>query len=244
MAIIGSADEEQLRQKAAVKREQKKKREGKVIPVVAEEAKEEPKKADKKIARVRGKSYQSAKAKTDVNKSYPLSEAIKLLREISLTRFDASVELHLVLKDKGVSKEVELPHSTGRVRRAAIADDKTIAAIESGKIDFDVLYASPEQMGKLVKFAKVLGPKGLMPNPKTGTIVADPAAAIKKLSDKSVVLKTEKDAPLIHTVIGKLSANDQQLIANIQAILTSLPQISKAILKSTMSPAIKLLLQS
>lgn len=244
VAVIGSEDEEQLRQKAAVKREQKKKRQGKVTPVAAEEPKEEPQKVNKKMARVRGKSYQAAKSKVDVTKVYATSDAIKLLREVSLTKFDATVELHLVLKEKGVSKEVELPHSTGKTRKIAIADDATIAKIESGQIDFDVLYASPEQMGKLVKFAKILGPRGLMPNPKTGTIVTDPAAAIKKISAKSLVLKTEKDAPLIHTVVGKLSMTDVQLAANISAIFNCLSNISKAILKSTMSPGIKLLLQS
>lgn len=240
VAVIGSEDEEQLRQKAVVKREQKKKRQGKVTPVVVEEPKEEPQKANKKMARVRGKSYQAAKAKVDVTISYPLSDAIKLLREISLTKFDATVELHLVLKEKGLSKEVELPHSTGKTRKIAIANDATIAKIESGQIDFDVLYASPEQMGKLVKFAKILGPRGLMPNPKNGTVVTDPAAVIKKLSNTSVVLKTEKDAPLIHTVVGKLSMTDAQLAANISAVFSSLSNISKAVLKSTMSPGIRI----
>ena len=204
-------------------------------------APEETKKIKK--SRIRSKPYQTAKSKVDTSKFYPLSDAIKLLRDISLTKFDGTVELHLVLKDKSVSKEVDLPHSTGKTRKVAIADDKTLAQIEKGQINFDILYASPDQMSKLVKYAKILGPKGLMPNPKTGTVVVNPEEAIKKQTAKNTVfLKTEKSAPLVHTIVGKLSASDQQLITNIQAILTSLPQISKAVLKSTMSPAIRLLL--
>ena len=207
-------------------------------------APEETKKVKK--LKIRSKPYQTAKSKVDMSKLYPLSEAIKLLRDISLAKFNGTVELHLVLKDLPAGrqgKEVDLPHSTGKTRKVAIADDKTLAQIEKGQIDFDILYASPDQMSKLVKYAKILGPKGLMPNPKTGTVVPDPEETIKKQTAKNTIfLKTEKSAPLIHTIVGKLSATDLQLIANIQAILASLPQISKAVLKSTMSPAIKLLL--
>jgi len=262
VAVIGSENEQELKKKAAEKLHQKKLRQGKgervvdtteeslreleVIEKKQQEAgiatPEAPKKV--KAARVRSKPYQAAKSKVDVAATYAISDAIKLLRDVSLTKFDATVELHLTLKEKGVSKEIELPHSTGKTRRVAIADDKTIAAIESGKIDFDVLYASPDQMAQLVKFAKVLGPKGLMPNPKTGTVVPDPEkSAAAAASKTSVILKTEKDAPLVHTTIGKLSASDQQLSANIQAILTAFAgQLIKAVLKSTMSPAIKLVL--
>ncbi len=263
VAIIGSVNEEELKKKAAEKLHQKKLRQGKgerVVDTTAESLAElevvekklqesqnlqpqEPtsKTSSFKKSRVRSKPYQAAKSKVGVSKVYTISDAIKLLRDISLTKFDATVELHLVLKEKGAPKEVELPHSTGKTRRVAIADEATVAKIESGKIDFDVLYASPNQMGKLVKFAKVLGPKGLMPNPKNGTVVADPTSAIKKLSDKSVVLKTEKEAPLIHTIVGKLSASDQQLTANIKAILDAFEgKLVKVVLKSTMSPAIKI----
>ena len=270
VAIMGSENETTLKAKQTEKLRQKKLREsGKTAKVAgmgggqrvvdtAEEslreleviekkqqqvisAPEETKKIKK--SRIRSKPYQTAKSKVDTSKFYPLSDAIKLLRDISLTKFDGTVELHLVLKDKSVSKEVDLPHSTGKTRKVAIADDKTLAQIEKGQINFDILYASPDQMSKLVKYAKILGPKGLMPNPKTGTVVVNPEEAIKKQTAKNTVfLKTEKSAPLIHTIVGKLSASDQQLITNIQAILTSLPQISKAVLKSTMSPAIRLLL--
>ena len=264
VAVIGSENEQELKKKAAEKLHQKKLRQGKgervvdtteeslreleVIEKKQQEAgiatPEAPKKV--KAARVRSKPYQAAKSKVDVAATYAISDAIKLLRDISLTKFDATVELHLALKEKGVSREIELPHSTGKIRKIAVADDEFIKKLESGNLDLnlDSLYASPDQMAQLVKFAKVLGPKGLMPNPKTGTVVPDPEkSAAAAASKTSVILKTEKDAPLVHTTIGKLSASDQQLSANIQAILTAFAgQLIKAVLKSTMSPAIKLVL--
>ncbi len=273
VAIIGSANEEELKKKQSEKLRQKKLRasgktakapglaggqrvvdttveslaELEVIEKKQQEAAGIPApSAARRRKAGRSKPYQAAKSKVTIDHLYPISDAIKLLREISLAKFDSTVELHLILKEKGISKEIELPHSTGKTRKIGIADDEFIKKLESGAVnlDLDSLYASPDQMGKLVKFAKILGPKGLMPNPKTDTVVADPAAAIKKFSDKSIVLKTEKDAPLIHTVVGKLSMTDAQLTVNISAILKSLSQISKAVLKSTMSPAIKLALQN
>ncbi|KKU02735.1 MAG: 50S ribosomal protein L1 [Microgenomates group bacterium GW2011_GWC1_47_20] len=271
VAIIGSVNEEELKKKQVEKLHQKKLRQGlpagrqgkgeRVVDTTAEslaeleviEKKQQETVEAKKIkqARIRSKPYQAAKSKVTADHLYPISEAIKLLRDVSLTKFDATVELHLVLKEKGLSKEIELPHPTGFARRVAIADDATMAKIAAGKIDFDVLLASPADMPKLVKYAKVLGPRGLMPNPKNGTIVDNPAATAKKLAGSNTIsVKTEKDAPLIHTVVGKLSMTDVQLIDNTSVILNSLfpkesiSQISKAVLKSTMSPAIKLAVQS
>ena len=154
------------------------------------------------------------------------------------------MELHITLKDKNWSKAAELPYALPtKTKKIVVATDEIIAQIESGKIDFEVLVATPAQMGKLVKFAKILGPRGLMPNPKNGTVSEQPEAAIKKLqSDKSVKLKTEKDGTAIHTVVGSLSMNNEQLAMNIQAVLNVLPagKVAKIILKSTMSPAVKI----
>jgi large subunit ribosomal protein L1 len=199
----------------------------------------------KKITKSRSTAYKSAKAKVDVTKSYSISDALQLLHAVNLTKFDPTVELHLNLTKPGVTVSVELPYPTGKTRKIGIADDEFIKKLESGdlNLNLDLLLASPAQMPKLVKFAKVLGPKGLMPNPKSGTVVADPAAAAKKLTgSNTITLKTEKSAPLIHTVTGKLSQPETELTANIQAIIASLTPsgISKIVLKTTMSPAIKL----
>lgn len=256
--ILGSEDESAQKAKKAVKLEQKKLREGKVVekqtvlespatetntPVPAEIPTETSAKSSPKKAHVRSKAYQSAKSKVNVETVYPLASALKLLREVSLAKFDPTVELHITLKSKSPTVEVALPHSTGKTRRFAVADDETVAKIEKGNVDFDVLYASPAQMGKLVKFARVLGPKGLMPNPKTGTVTADPVKAAADAAKKvSITLKNEKDAPIIHTIVGKLSFKDADLSDNVAAILAALPanQTRKVVLKSTMSPAIKI----
>lgn len=256
--ILGSEDETVLKAKKAVKLEQKKLREGLVVEkhtviektpeispetssVSIVEAVETPK-TPKKV-HIRSRAYKAAKSQVDVEKIYPLSDGLHLLHTVSLAKFDSTVELHITLKAKTPVMEIALPHSTGKTRRFAVANDVTVANIEKGIIDFDVLYASPAQMGKLVKFARVLGPKGLMPNPKTGTVTADPDKAAADAAKKvSITLKAEKDAPIIHTIAGKLSFPDTDLTDNITAIVTALPQnqIKKVVLKSTMSPAIKI----
>ena len=269
VSVLGSAEEEALKKEKLVKLEQKKLREGKsakapglkggqrVVDTSAESLAEleliqskndipsaEPEKAkSKKAVHIRSSAYKTAKAKINAEKTYSLSDALNLLRQTSLTKFDPTVELHITLKGSTFSQTVELPYTTGKNRRIAVADDATIAKIESGKIDFDVLLASPAQMPKVIKLAKVLGPKGLLPNPKTGTVVPDPEAAAKSMSGSiSVSLKTEKSAPLIHTIVGKLSQKDTELTKNIETILKALPanNLRKVVLKSTMSPAIKL----
>lgn len=255
ISVLGSEKESLLKAKREVQREQKKIRQsGKVAESVAEPVAEpvvepavekeivQPKVQTPKKVKVRSKNYIASKTKLDHLRQYSLEEAIKLLRSVSYSKANDTVELHLNLKEKGITKDVSLPHSTGKTRKVAVFGDDVLAQIDSGKIDFDILLAAPSDMAKLVKYAKVLGPKGLMPNPKSGTVVDNPSATAKKMtSENSITLKTEKDAPLIHTTVGKLTASDQQLIANIQAILTTLsPKVIKAVLKSTMSPAIKL----
>lgn len=190
----------------------------------------------------RSKIYKAAKSKVDPLKRYSTSEGLKLLKEISYAKTDGTVELHLNLIEKGGPVNVDLPYSTGKSRRVAVADDETIAEIEKGKLDFDVLLASAEQMPKLVKFAKVLGPRGLMPNPKNGTVVADPkVAAEKMMKSATVTLKPGKDSAVVHTVVGKLSQKDEELLANIKATMGAFgPKLTKVTLKSTMSPGIKL----
>ena len=247
MAVLGSEDEAQLKVKSDVKREQKKLRGGKTAKAPGLDGgqrvvdTEEPKKI-KKI-KTRSKKYQAAKTKVNPETKYPLVDAIKLLRDISYSKTNDTVELHITLQEKGFSKSIELPHATGKVKRISIADEATLAKIAAGKIDFDVLLASPADMSSLVKYAKVLGPRGLMPNPKNGTVVDNPLSSKSKFeSATSIDLKTDKDGLAMHLVVGKLAMNDELITNNIVAILKSLPQTSKVVLKSTMSPAIKLAL--
>jgi large subunit ribosomal protein L1 len=191
--------------------------------------------------KVRGKKYQTAKAKIDKTKLYSLKDAIKLVKETSFSSFDGTVELHLVVKKSDININLTLPFSAGKKKRIEIASEETIKKLESGKLDFDVLLATPDFMSKLVPFARILGPKGLMPNPKAGTIIKNEAEA-KKFSGNTLTIKTEKNVPLIHTVVGKVSQKDKELLANIKAVFEALDpkQILKAYLKPTMGPSIKL----
>ena len=245
VATLGTEDEQEKRDKKAVQNEQKKMRESKSTEVKAQDTVTESvaKTARIKKTKIRSKSYQAAKLLTSLDISHSVPESITLLRKVSLTKFDGSVELHITLKDKGFAKEVDLAHPFGKAKRVVEASDEVIADIESGKFDFDILIATPAQMGKLVKFAKILGPKGLMPNPKNGTVTTDIKFAIQKFSsNQNLKLKSEKDSPAIHTTVGKLSMNNEQLTQNISAVLAVIPsgRVAKIILKSTMSPAIKI----
>ncbi len=199
----------------------------------------------KLVERVRGKKYKEAKNKFDREKLYVVTEAVKLVKDTSYSKFDGTMELHLIVKKVGTSANVTLPFQAGKQKKVEIADESTVEKLKDGKIDFDILVATAAMMPKLVPFARLLGPKGLMPNPKNGTLVADEKKA-KSFSTGSVLIKTEKEAPLIHTVVGKNSQKDEETIANTEAVLKALggaKQIIKAYLTSSMSPSVKLAVQ-
>lgn len=194
------------------------------------------------VEKTRGKKYVAAKAKFDREKLYKISDSVKLAKDASYSKFDGTMEMHIVVKKAGISAQVALPFQAGKTKKVEVADESTIEKLKEGKIDFDILVATMEMMPKLVPFARLLGPKGLMPNPKNGTLVPDLKKA-KNFSAGSVTIKTEKEAPLIHTVIGKASQKDEEIIANAEAVLKALggsKQIVRAFIKSTMSPSVKL----
>ncbi len=198
-----------------------------------------------KKARVRGKKYQDARKKVDVLKLYPLKEAIKLVKETSLSKFDGKVEAHLTVTDTGTLGEISFPHLESTAKKIAIVDDKILANLKNGKIDFDVLIATPVTMPKLLPFARLLGPKGLMPNPKTGTLTDKPEEAVKKLAVAKTSIKTEKKAPLVHIIVGKISQPEAELIANVTELIKVIkaPKIKKLSLCATMGPGIKVALE-
>lgn len=211
-----------------------------------EESKKKKAKKQKK-ARERSKRYKNVIGLIDRKKLYPLSEAVALVKKTSLTRFDGTVELHVNLNPASIGEKgdfrgsVSLPHGTGKEVRVAIADDALVAAVEAGKIEFDVLVAHPSMMGKLAKVARVLGPKGLMPNPKNGTVTDNPEKRAKELSHGQVNFKSEPENPIVHMPVGKLSFEDAKLIANVKAIFAAIGsnKILRATLTSTMGPGVK-----
>lgn len=209
---------------------------------------EKPKKAKKTKIRTRGLRYQEAAKLVDKKKNYSLVDAVGLAKKTSLTRFDGTVELHVNLNPASLGDKkdfrgsVRLPHGTGKQVRVAIADDALIEKVTAGKIEFDVLVAHPSMMAKLARVAKILGPRGLMPNPKNGTVSTDPEKRVKELSAGEVNFKSQTDQPLLHLMIGKVSFEDKKLIENTQAYLDAIGRnkIAKATLTTTMGPGIKL----
>src|SRR3989344_6363954 len=162
-------------------------------------------KKKKAEARIRSKRHVSNTNLVANVTTYPIKNGLEILRKFKKSNFDETVELHINVKEKGTSGQITLPHGTGKTLRIKVADDATIELIEKGKIDFDVLVATPDMMPKLARVAKVLGPRGLIPNPKNGTISANPAEVIEKLSKGQVSYKTEAAVPVIHMSVGKLS---------------------------------------
>jgi large subunit ribosomal protein L1 len=194
--------------------------------------------------RVRSKKYASAKSRLDKTQKYELSKAIELVKDLSYSKFDGTVEAHLVVREAGISASVSFPHSTGKSIKVAIFSDAVIKDIEAGNTDFDVLIATPSDMPKLTKFARVLGPKGLMPNPKSGTLTTNPEAKKKELEAGKVTLKTERKAPLMHLGVGKVSMKTEDLAENIQALLNAVgTRVQKLSISATMSPGVKVQLE-
>jgi large subunit ribosomal protein L1 len=216
--------------------------------VEAKKEKKEVKKAAQK--RVKSASYQKAATQVDKNKKYKLAEALPLLETLKRAKFDETVELHINTIEKGISGSLTLPHGTGKTTRVVIADaatdpkqvDELVKKIESGKIDFDVLIATPSTMPKLAKVARVLGPRGLMPNPKNGTVTPKPAEVAKKFEGGQFNFKTEAKFPILHLSVGKLSFGDKKLAENITTAVKAVKtkNIKSMTLKSTMSPGIKI----
>lgn len=193
-----------------------------------------------KKAKVRSRKYLEAKGKVDRNKLYSTKEAVELVKETSLSKFDGTITLHLVVKKEGLSTSLTLPHSTGKAKKIEVASEETIKKLEKGVVDFDVLLATADMMPKLVPFARILGPKGLMPNPKTGTLIKS-AKDAERFNAAKLNIKTEKGAPVMHITVGKVSMKPAELAENIEAVLeaVSKKQIVKAYLAPTMGPSVK-----
>jgi large subunit ribosomal protein L1 len=204
----------------------------------------------------RSKAYRAATQKIDRDRMYTPLEAVRLARDTSTTKYDATVEVAMRLgvdprkADQMVRGTVNLPHGTGKTARvivfavgdkaaeaeAAGADvvgsDDLIERIQGGFLDFDAAVASPDQMGKVGKIARILGPRGLMPNPKTGTVTADVGKAVTDIKGGKVNFRVDKQANL-HLVIGKASFDDHRLVENYAAALDEITRAKPASSKGT-----------
>jgi len=215
-----------------------------ILPVVVDEKVVEKPARKEKILVVtsRGKKYLESKSKISKTTLYKIEDAIKVIKDASYSKFDGTMEMHLVMKKIGITAQVTLPFSSGKTKKIEVASDDTITKLQAGKIDFDLLLATAEMMPKLVVFARLLGPKGLMPNPKNGTVIKS-EKEVEKFKGNLITLKTEREAPLIHTSFGKVSQKSEELTKNAEAILASLNGskaiIIRAFIKSTMSPSVK-----
>jgi len=198
-----------------------------------------------KVAKKRSKKYLAAKAKIDVKKYYPLKEAVKLVKETSLSKFEGKFEAHVTVLDIGNIAEINFPHLETTSKKVVILNDTILAELKEGKINFDILIATPATMPKLLPLARILGPKGLMPNPKNGTLTDKPEDSLKKLSVAKTILKTEKKAPVIHIVIGKTSQPNEEIMANVAELIKVIQsnKIRKLALCATMGPSVKILIE-
>ncbi|MDF2189792.1 50S ribosomal protein L1 [Paraflavitalea sp. CAU 1676] len=217
------------------------------------------------------KKRKAVDAKIDKNKVYSLKEASTIVKDVNTTKFDASVDLHIRLgvdpkkADQAIRGTVILPHGTGKTKRvlvlcnpdkeadakAAGADfvglDEFIQKIEGGWVDVDVIVATPSVMPKIGKLGKILGPRNLMPNPKTGTVTNDVAAAVNEVKGGKIAFKVDK-AGIIHASIGRVSFSPDKIAENsnelINAIIKAKPSSAKGtylksvFMASTMSPSI------
>ncbi len=208
------------------------------------------KKADKQHIRVKprhGKKYQDSKKLIEKGKYYELSEAVTLLKQISYTKFEPTVDIHIKLSKKleNVRGTLVLPGGLVKAKKVLVASEKNIDQIvtdvKSGKINFDVLIASSSTMPKLAQLAKILGPRGLMPNPKTGTVVDDTKKAADEFAGGKVEYKADK-ANIVHLSIGKVKADKEKIVQNAEVLLHQFPEarIDSAHLALSMGPSIKI----
>jgi large subunit ribosomal protein L1 len=196
-------------------------------------------KKEKKASR--SKSYQTVAKIFDRSKKYNLTEALNILEKLKRSKFDETVELHINTIETGISGNITLPYGTGKVTRVAIANDDVLAKVAQGRIDFDILLAAPNMMPKLARVAKFLGPRGLMPNPKNGTLTQDPKKVAENFKKGQMNFKTEAKAPIVHLTVGKLSYGAKKLSENIQTLIETIKKekIRSVTLKSTMSPGVR-----
>lgn len=241
--------------KAEEERQERKKERDHADAVAAEKPKGE-KPITRPLIERRGKKYQDAAKLVEKDKVYTLKEALELAIKTSPVKFDASVEAHVRLgvdprqADQNIRTTLVLPNGNGKTVRVAVfapldaakaakaagadiaEDEEFLKQLDKGAIDFDVLISTPQYMPKLGKYARLLGPKGLMPNPKAGTVTADVEKAVKEAKAGKVEYRVDKQA-IVHIGLGKVSFGADKLLTNAEAFFDSLKAQKPASLKGT-----------
>lgn len=219
-----------------------------------------------------GKKYREAKAMVDRSVALPIAEAVALAKKTSVTKFDSSVEISFNLNvdprqaDQNIRGAMPLPFGTGKTRKVLVITQGAkeeearnagadfvggadmIEKIQGGWLDFDIIVATPDMMGQLGKLGRLLGPRGLMPNPKTGTVTMNVASAVEQIKKGQIEYRVDRDGNL-NALIGKASFTDEALIGNFQALKDQLIRVRPASVKgayikgitiaTTMGPGIK-----
>lgn len=184
--------------------------------------------------------YLAKKSLVDRTKDYVPSEAIDHIKRLSYTSFDGTITAHFTVKEEGTVGSITLPHSTGKTRVIAVVNDAVVKELEDGIVNFDVLISTPQDMKKITKYARLLGPKGLMPNPKNGTVTPNPEVKKKELEGGAMVVKTQRKMPVCHVTIGKVSASTDHLTENLEMILKTFKgKVTKMNIAATMSPSVR-----
>jgi len=203
------------------------------------------KKARKK-PKSRSKNYIKTNEKIDKNKKYSLEDAVKLVKDLSYSKFDGTVSVDIKLErskksDDSIRGTIKLPHGTGKSLNVVIATEELVEKIKKGWTDFDILVASPEMMPKLAQVAKILGPKGKMPNPKDQTVSDNPEAAAEDLGGKVAKYRADSGKN-IHLPVGKVSWDPSKLSENVAAVLKAISHLKKqsVTLSPTMGPGVKI----
>jgi len=256
---IEQAAEEEVSEKEILKQAEEREKERKEEEEAEKEAKKEVLKKEKaeereekvsRKAQVRvkprhGKKYRKLAEKVEANKEYSVDEAIALVLETNPAKFDATLEMHIKLneKEKNTRGMVVLPGGVVKTKKVLEVTesnvDDTVANIKAGKIDFDVMIADIKAMPKLAQLAKILGPRGLMPSPKAGTVVADVKKAAEELRGGKVEFRADK-FNIVHMSIGKISFGVEKVKQNYQAIIDHLPKrIDSIYLTTSMGPSIR-----
>lgn len=237
-------------QKEAEEKEAKEERKAHAAETEAEEKPKQTAKPTRSRLERRGKKFRDAAKLVEKDKAYTLAQALELAEKTSPTKFDATVELHINLNvdprhaDQNIRDNLVLPAGTGKAVRVAVFDDEKVAdadligvetitkQLDKGELNFDVLIATPAQMPKLGKYARVLGPRGLMPNPKSGTVTPDVAKAVKEAKAGRVEYRVDSTG-IVHLGIGKVSFGQKKLLENAQAVVASIKSNKPSSVKGT-----------